>query len=168
MEIKIAHGNKDEIALSFSTMGLAVEIPLSNSDIARIEELIEFARKNFFRKRDIPRRTFADKIRVKAEGGVPIKATLPKTTKLTGIITHSKVGGEMPFGLRLGIKLENGNGVDWVIAYLGAIYQFCRDAKVEWINELVGKPVECVFEGDGGAGCRLLECNIAKQLILEK
>ena len=51
--INIAHGNKNEIALTFSTMGLVVEIPLSSSDVERIEELIELARKNFWNKENV-------------------------------------------------------------------------------------------------------------------
>lgn len=109
----------------------------------------------------IQKGTFADKILPNAE------ETVPETTKLRGAIKNSELGGERPFGLRLIINLENGNGVDWVIAKdLKEIYQFCRDAKVEYINELVGKPVECIFEGDGGAGCRILECKIRKEDIV--
>ena len=111
----------------------------------------------------IQKGTFADKILPNTE------ETVPETTKLIGIIKSAKLGGERPFGLRLDIELENGNGVDWIIANdLERIYQFCRDAGAEYISELVGKPVECIFEGDGGAGCTILECEIAKYLITEK
>ena len=84
----------------------------------------------------------------------------PKTTKLMGTIRKSRLGGEMPFGLRLDIKLENGNGVICVLPLIDAMCQFCRAAHVEYIDELVGKTVECVSEGDGGAGCEILECKI--------
>lgn len=90
-------------------------------------------------------------------------------TKLIGIIEKSDLSGERPFGLYLDIKLQNGNGVSWVVAKdLEAIHQFCKDAKVGHINGLIGKPVECVFDGDGGAGCTILECKIAKQLNIER
>ena len=88
------------------------------------------------------------------------------TTKSIGIIKSVKFGGERPFGLHLDIKLENGNGVGWVITKdLERIYQFCKDARVEYINELLEKPVECIFEGDGGAGCKIIECRITKQML---
>ena len=165
MEINIAHGNKDEIVLAFSTMGLVVEIPLSSSDVERIEKLIEFTRKNFRNKEDVRGRTFADKISAKH---IAIKTKLPETAKLIGTIQSAKLGGEMPFGLHLVIGLENGKGVDWVITKdLERIYQFCRDAGVEYINELVGKPVECILKEDGLAR-RIIECAIAKQLITGK